>query len=477
MNYCGRGFSSIDKICQPCPAGTYKDETMQSCNMCPQGTYNPEKAASDKFQCIPCDYNYFNKFYGQSKCSPCTKGKICYVGAKAEIENLQSFTKTQPDLIEPDNYNNFIIILCIVIGGLLFVFVGLWVILTRVQVWLSVNDIFTKSHLIRPTDPNDQRDREPFRSKYSYIGSFFTGVTFVVISGMATYYIYVFACENVEETVDLVPSNTLTDKDGFDDEKVTVYLGFNSLRSDQIECNLIDPGYKVSDKIKVDRDESYTSTSQNYTYCSYKFDLKKSAVFETGDYILFSFMKKCPECYTSDITVSVEAHAAYHNKKSKFSQLLSSKENTVFKGQIPSIFYFGLIPAFYQDYTGEHHKNHYGYRITDYLNPVEGSKCTPGNIYLNSGLMIRVEFLLTQNGIYTSAVLKSETFAYFGIAVGAISGSIGLIAILMKIYEFGYYYYYRYKNLNQPSSYSLELERKQKSIERKKNPNLSTNLA
>ena len=102
------------------------------------------------------------------------------------------------------------------------------------------------------------------------------------------------------------------------------------------------------------------------------------------------------------------------------------------------------------------------------MNAEYGSTCTENNIYLSTGLNIEIIFVLSQNGIYTSKVLKVDTFGFFGVSLGAISGGIGLIAILMMIYEYAYNWI-KYRNYEWPSYFKDEYERKIRIKQKRKN--------
>ena len=385
------------------------------------------------------------------------------IGATDQLDEANKLSITQPKLLEPDNYDNFLKILSTAGFVLFLIFLGFWISSIKLQTLFSVYDIFTEQHLQRPEDPNENNNED--KSKYSYIGGFFTGTSIVVLVTIFIYYLYIFFGQNTKEVQELVPSNTLADRDGFDSKELTLTISFNSLRNPhEDKCPNMSISAKQPNSISINLIKSDIVLKSS---CNYKLSIKKSDIFETGDYILFDFDKSCRDCYTSDISMTLEADAAYHNKKSRFSQAIQSDQGTVFRGKTPSVFYFGLIPAFYKDYTQSPQTTHYGYRITEIYNADYGSSCTPNYIYLNTGLYIEIFFTLSELGIYTSYVLKADALGFFSIMLGAMSGIVGLVSMIMIMYEFGYFGY-KYKHIPKPAYFRDEYERRLKLRERKK---------
>uniref|UniRef100_A0A0G4F6E7 Tyrosine-protein kinase ephrin type A/B receptor-like domain-containing protein n=1 Tax=Chromera velia CCMP2878 TaxID=1169474 RepID=A0A0G4F6E7_9ALVE len=72
---CGAGFyADVEWTCQPCPAGTYQDETgeelLESCKECPVGTYSDTAGSTS---CTACGVG-FSAGVGSTKCDECTPG-------------------------------------------------------------------------------------------------------------------------------------------------------------------------------------------------------------------------------------------------------------------------------------------------------------------------------------------------------------------------------------------------------------------
>jgi hypothetical protein len=272
----------------------------------------------------------------------------------------------------------------------------------------------------------------------------------------ACYYLYTFIELNIEESVELVPSNTLTKKTGLKDEKIFIFIEFQSFRGEN--CKNVSPLLRQSSEdLQISNDEDIHDRKSNNSYCFFKYSLKKNGYFNSGDFIDFNF--NCSTCYTSDITVALEGRAAYRDKKSRIVQSLISDDGNVFIGSQASVFYFGVIPALYQDYLALSKKDHYGYRVTDITSPDEGSKAQPSTIRFFSGINIRISLNLIENGVYITTTRKFDTIEFIGIAVSSIGGLTPLVIFVMKVYEI-VYYWIKYRKYNQASSYSVELQRR-----------------
>jgi len=76
-------FLTTESLCEPCPAGTYTDETdsiydTEKCTPCPAGSYSPKVGANSSSQCIPCGAGWYSTSSGETSsatCVPCEAGK------------------------------------------------------------------------------------------------------------------------------------------------------------------------------------------------------------------------------------------------------------------------------------------------------------------------------------------------------------------------------------------------------------------
>ena len=157
-------------------------------------------------------------------------------------------------------------------------------------------------------------------------------------------------------------------------------------------------------------------------------------------------MIQCKDCYTSDISVAAESIAAYHGSKSRATNNLSLDDGTVFKGKAPSRFFFELSPAMFEDLTQRGDKTEYGYRVSSILTPEYGTTSDLSSLYLNNNIMVKVEFSMSQTGVYTGQMYKLDIYGFIGITAGAIGASYAALGIIMNIFEFLYFKLFKFKD-------------------------------
>ena len=453
ISECNKGFIKNFTTCLKCPAGTYKSDKDTKCESCVPGTYSPIPGATDIIQCIPCEYGYYNNEYSAISCTLCEKGSTCFVGSTSPINYQAILKSTQPSLLEPSTDSTFIYYLLLTYSISIFIYTVLWFIFIKLRIILAIYDIFTASHLERPEE--EIYSSEEDKPKYSYIGGYFTGLTILSIIMVLAFNINQYLESNTEETVTLLPSNTLTKKDGLKDESIYIYIEMQSIRG--FNCEIFEPIISLSNNHLVISSEPRDHQSQKISICSYKYKLKKSKYFSTGDKIDFKF--NCTSCYTSDISIALEGKAAYHDKLSRYVQSLVLKDGKVFVGKDSSMFYFGIIPAIYQDFTSASKRNHYGYRISELIDPTEGSKSSTSRISLSSDINFSILLSLMQNGVYSSKVFQSDLLKFFTILITSVAGVFAFMSFLIKLYQIILYCIKFRKNYyNFP--YSIELRRK-----------------
>ena len=473
QNHCGLGSFFNGTICIPCRRNTYKDGNSIICRGCPMGTYINSRGSTDIIQCLPCSFgHYAPPSYNSFDCIKCKSSKTCFVGTDKEADYIVLLNSSQPKLIEPASNLMFVYILFSVTGVLLILFVFFWAPIKRFRIWLSVNDYYKDDHIDPPVVASEeaqenQEEENTNLPQINFIGGFFTGASFIIFISVLAYYIYNYANGNTSENITLTSSSSMVSDENFDKVEIIIYIQMFSLRN--FKCKLHEIQLKNSPYFyEISTTRNLTIISNN-DICTFKIKAKKSKVIKSGDFIQLTL--PCINCYTSDISVAVEANSAYHKMKSRAANNITLIDGSILIGKNPSRFFFELSPSLYDDLTIRNKNKEYGYRVSSILSPELGTTSDLSSIYLNSNIKVKVEFTLSQTGVYTTLILKQDNFGYFGMAVGALSGTVGMIAILMKISE---YLYIRIKFCNKKtvSKYKIFLKSTLKKMNSTKvNPN------
>ncbi|OMJ80220.1 hypothetical protein SteCoe_19583 [Stentor coeruleus] len=458
--YCGQGFYYNDQInsCNLCEPGYYSDKQNIDRIPCEPGTYNSLHGATDKTQCLPCPIGNYTSTSGSYYCELCKKG--CFPGSKSQsnynVTTLESYFSNQfPSLATPESDMTFRLVILICFLFLVFIFSIGFITSIKLRVLCSVNDLFQRKHRDRPETEED----EP-KSNISYIGGFFTGVALILFATVLTYFLYLLINENRLDTVSLVPATTIIKKSGLKGIGITVKVAFQSYRgscsSDEIET-YPSSGIEVYDKI------FRKPISYNETICEIEFKMKKysidkkESIFETNDYAVISFIGE--NSYTSDISVAVECDSAYKGKTSQYPSLLKNTNGFVYKGNDPSIFQFEFMPAYYEDIKYSSTSKEYGYRVSQFDMPIDGSLTPLDEFYLSKGFSIQINLIMSQSGIYTVSNYKTDIIASIGLILGVLSGTIGFTTVIMNMFECAYFNRIKKNEPNRKSIYEIEIER------------------
>ena len=478
---CGLGSVTNGSNCLPCSKNAFKSTDMFRCTKCPKGTYLNSTGGTDIIQCMPCPYGYYASSLNDVECIRCNPSKTCFVGEDEETDISSILEPTQPKIKSPKTNLIFVYVLFSLSGIILLLFMFLWMIFKIFRAWLSGIDLFQNNHLEVPVvlpksgrnslsssleeskiesdnqDKNDFMKKESFKNEvltefpfkdnyqedtnhkepsyssfyFSNIGGLFTGASLIIFFSVLTYYTYIYQNGNIYENVTLVSSSTLTDKSQNNQKSLSIYIDFLSLRNHQ--CNSSNTQILHSGNIKP---STPSSNLQKNSHCLFSFTIQKPQEFESGDYLQFKI--KCSDCYTSDITVAIESDAAYHNKKSRAISNLTLTDGTVLKGKNPSIFFFELYPAMFDDLTERKVKKRFGYRVSSILRPELGSTSELSSLFLKADIKVNIVFTISQTGVYTARMLKVDNFGFIAVAVGALNGSMAMIVVIMKISEFLY---------------------------------------
>ena len=260
---------------------------------------------------------------------------------------------------------------------------------------------------------------------------------------------------NVNESSYLITTSSIVHKSEFKNEKIFVYFDFNTLRN--FDCKKENIDLITSNGIKIEKIR--TDEGDNAGKCFVNVTVTKNKIFRSGDTIKLSL--KCPDCYTSDVGVSVQTNSAYYNQKSRDTNNITLTNGLVMKGNDFSTFYFELMPSIFDDLTDSEVVTKHGYLVASFMSPEIGSTTDISSLYLKYNVNIQIQFTLS---LQTSMIELTPIFGiygYIGIVLGALSGFAGAIATLIKILEL-IYYKFKFRKISTVSDYKLYFQNEEK---------------
>ena len=343
-------------------------------------------------------------------------------------------------------------------GLFLSTFGLIWVLFYRARVWLSIKDIFKKKHIEPPKIDTTKvvEIKEPENPvKINLFGGFFTGLTLIALIFIIIYYIYVYIDMNVNENSYLITTSSIMHQREFNKEKVLIYFDFNTLRN--FDCKKENIEIATSNGIKIEKIQ--TDKGYNAGKCFVNITVTKNKIFNTGDTLKLSL--KCSECYTSDVGVSVQTNSAYFDKKSRDTNNITLTNGFVMKGNEFSTFYFELMPSVFDDLTESDAETKYGYMVASFMSPQIGSTTDISSLYLKYNVNIQIQFTLSLQASLIELTPKFGTYGYIGIVLGALSGFVGAIGIIVRLLEY-FYYKFKFRGMPTISDYQLYFQNKEK---------------
>ena len=481
LKFCGSGFVYNESLnrCSQCPLGSYSGIGDSDCKPCDEGFFSNFEAASDITQCFPCPLGSFSSTNGSSKCIDCESDQYCPIGSKTNSTFTVFNENSYPKIYQPLSNDSFKSICYFYFIALLVLYQILWIFSRRFRLVLICYDFFKQVHyrprskdeenfdIIKVIDdqknirkrlnkvyrvngvedvkeveelkklnggnevnevnvPEPNRDQKCNSSmemdNLKYAGGFCTGLTIVAFLYLIPYSIGLFFIGNIYETQGVEPASSLLQQKQslFINHNILVHVRFNSYAGN---CS-IDPS--------IDSSLSFFEVPlyKNLGNCSFIYIFQKPDIFATGDNILFKFDHK--NSFTSDITIYLEVDSEFSNQKSGLVQSLNSTSSYVFRGNIPTVFYYTLTPAYFKETSLFNSiEEGIGFRLSQNTFPEPGSQYRINQIYFNPGLSVKIELTVADSAVisYLVPILDITTFIVSFFA--QLNGTFGFLGFVM----------------------------------------------
>ena len=397
--------------------------------------------ATDVSQCIPCEYNTFSTDPAKL-CVPCSADDICYIGTGESpvTPSILAFSQEyiqkneQPPIYEPPdiNYNLFIIFMVEI--AVIVMFVIVFAVSSKFRIFTSYYDFYKNLHFEFHANENGEFVQKELINKPSKLGGFCSAITIIVIAFIFFTSFYTYFETNITEEVVLAPIDSLSQKYEFGRISFSINLFFNSYRGD---CDVVDY-ITITTSQTIILKVVTNSFNVPDPICQFTGEFYSEGIITSGEFINFYFNESTS--YTSDISISIGTDSAIPSHKSVVFQNITSDQGKVFRGSIPTTFYYSVLPSYYENIDLFNQKSSSkGYRVSSTLNPVAGSQYTTDQIPLTSGLNVKVELFRSDIGITTFKYPLLNLSDFFIKLLSDVPGTIVFIGFIMWIAEFFYY--------------------------------------
>lgn len=430
---CSFGSKRKGENCEACEAGYYSDKLEHDmCNPCPKGTYGQTKGAETQRQCYPCPENSFSDNEGSSFCKDCAETEKCLVGTSTPGKGY--FSSNEISSSQPKAYKTFEGINSIVLTTQL---AALFSCVFVLIIFISVNRLRNALDKIDMFEECHNYDSEQFmKLRTTKIGGVFTiiyltiAVTFIAIS------IMLFYLDNIEEIKNLVPSIILED-DYTINKADHLYINFmfenyggscngdgNSLPV--IKTNDINGRYKIQRFLKQD-DNCYIDIYFEEWSLSYQ-----------GNVMVYIDEENS---YASAIFANITSSSSIPDEFSSMSAYILPPANTIFKGFEPTYINLLATPSVFLSDSNEWDSELTGYHVALTQDPILGSYIEISEYPYTSEIKIQVNFQKDTSVLITHRKFKQDVLIMMGSALGAISGFLELVQVVMGKVEGNYIEY------------------------------------
>lgn len=367
---CSPGSYYIDKFdtCEVCIAGFYSSGYFnKKCTPCPPGTYNSNNGATSQRQCYPCPYGTYSNRNNATYCLQCPVGMNCPIGSTSYYEESLNVVTNS---IQPTNYSpkKSLIdekktVINTLIPAIFIIIMILFLIFPFIRSLIISIDMYKEHHNYELLKPMYM-----FKNKTGgvFFLMFFLTAVFVISLSWT-----LFEYDNIIEDKTLLPMAVLNEID--DDIKGTVGIKIEFSNYGD-ECN---GKGTISPLFKYDFQASSISSSQlsgqNYKEgknCIVEFKCNNCKLI-VGDKILLELQEE--DSYCSSISVNITSVPSIPNSFSIMETSVTANSYKVFRGYIPTHFYFKMTPSLFKSYVNEYN-DATGYHVSVDNNPVSGSE-------------------------------------------------------------------------------------------------------
>jgi Galactose oxidase, central domain/Tyrosine-protein kinase ephrin type A/B receptor-like len=422
---CSPGYYFFNKTCSPCDAGTYSSGFGNyDCKKCKKGTYNDQIAATSISQCYPCPYGTFSSKPGTGLCLICPSGSVCNTGSEnpAPITYENSIASFQPSNYVSLDYTSTFLGFQLSFGLLSIFVIFLFLIFARHKI--QVLDFFSSNHTYNLG--------ESITLKKTKIGGIFT-LFFISLALVISATIFLdYDLNNIKETKVLQPLPVLQMEVSSFQATLQMFISFNDYGD---SCVL---NFECSPQISFEFFNFKTIGTFSYS-CSL---VGRSCVIDltcfgceinSQSYAIFYLNERFS--YASSISVNLSSTSSILDSISRETSILSATNNQLFIGTTATEFYFTLIPSLFTSSLGSNTISNTGYHILVETPPKPGSQYSIQSIQGVSLLSIQIYLIQSSSGLYTERYLNQSFIIVLSGLLGSITGILGGINFLMRIFE------------------------------------------
>jgi hypothetical protein len=362
---CSQG--TFGKSCELCPTGTFGNNS--KCTDCPAGTYNDKRGSSILSQCLPCPFGTFSSKKGSRFCLDCEKGFYCPIGSTAPMkyyqlpqnESYQPSSMTYQDDFVSDFtvkswifagiFTGFIIIVCVF-------FHAVWI-------KLKIVDVFSSNHGVDLGVPVTYRKTS--------IGGMFS-LIFVIVAGVTILVSFLsFQLDNISELKALIPVISLENEIVSELVSIKTVLftyGGDCIHSKYKEnvcheyIHITEEGIIYSSRF-VTCFKTTESCKIFINYYNFQLSLKNS-------FVLISFEEF--QSFAGAISVNISSSSSIPGEISGLNTVIGTgSDQNVFKGSVPSEFFFKFIPSVFKSDSTKWPSKETGFHIYSHQNTNLGS--------------------------------------------------------------------------------------------------------
>lgn len=427
----GSFYNKTSKTCQLCTPGSFASlKGSSSCTLCSRGTYNDKYGATSQRQCYPCNEGQYSSKIGSTMCIDCQAGFYCPIGSSYPIIRLEedsiSSSQPAPFFRSTDEANLLSMRIQIAVGIFGFILLICFLPFEKCRNYLVELDKFDDGH--------NYEDEVPLVTRKNLIGGIFSCFYIILAIVVIVGSVILFYMDNVVESKSLIPFVVLQELTSSVTGNVEVNVVFGNYGGYCVEEN--EDGDEVCSNSIFFSLSPLTNEKIDFTCKKSETDCEINLIlngFEIeAESILYLSLQE-QFSYTSRISVAVSADSSIPNEKSEVKMIAYPSENTVFRGDTPTIFEFSFTPSYFT--SDDDGSELTGYHISPLSDPSGGTSYEPTNLGFSSDLQIKIVFERSINGLRTERTLVFTAFLLILTLIGSIPGIKELVGFAMSFVE------------------------------------------
>ena len=426
---CSPGTMASGEICVLCSPGTYSDRFSNApCTPCNPGTYLSVAGANSNIQCLPCPEGTFNGIFGSHICRQCPYYNYCPMGSISPKSTLDILAS---ESIQPKNYNQMqnsglISQIQLIIIGIL-VAIAVIIVLIYGKKIKSV-DFYIQYH--------EYKFNVPIFLNKTVFGAAFTLLFAVYAIFLITSAVLTYSLNNINEIKELQPLLILKEKTENFDAFIKIEISLiNYLDQCDYNSGLISLNISGIIKANFNSTESFSCYKEGNYSCIILYYCNNCYI--TPDAFILAILAE-NSSFASGISVSIESTSSIPESDSYFQLRTMANSQKVFAGSIATIFYFSMVPSYFESDSRNYPSPATGYHIFQETPLIRGSQYYIEDLETISKLLVLVNLPLTLFGLYTTRFAIQRFFILISTLLGSIAGSLGAVRFLMKFTEHNY---------------------------------------